>query len=98
MAEVTRRKTLELCLEYLDGEKRKISKNGNSREPRDEEAAEKFYELEQMDRIVREIIQDYENQGVRDASARWRDKAKWQRELMDGREPDIRFREGDRGA
>ena len=98
MAEITRRKTLERCLMHMNELKRKVSRDELCLAPLDDETAESFYELDEMTRHIREIIQDYDDPGVQEACARWRNPAKWQRDLMAGQEPVIRFREGEQRA
>lgn len=88
---VTRRATLERCLRYLETLKRMDSKDMKGQQPRDDDYEDSFYELEEQCRIVREIIQDYQNPGVLEAVAEWRrDPAGWQREHMENPEKAVR--------
>ena len=81
MAEITRRSVLEECLKQKEGFLRLASKNDLMTMPK--KGMEKEYEeMQQKCRILREIIQDYECPEVREAAARWRDPAKWQRDIM----------------
>lgn len=89
MAEVTRQKTLERCLNYLVSLKKMDSRDGRGLVPRDPECEESFYELQEECRIIREIMQDYQNPEIRDLSAKWRNPAKWQQEIIDGKRPDL---------
>ena len=92
MAEITRRSVLEECLKQKEGFLRLVSKDKQGREP--VRGMEKeFDEMAVKCRILREVIQDYESPEVREAAARWRDPAKWQRELMAGKVPDMSFAE-----
>ena len=85
MAEITRRSVLKECLKQKEGFLKLASKDGLTLSPKEGMEAE-FEEMRQKCRILREIIQDYENPEVREAAARWRDPAKWQREIMDNPE------------
>ena len=82
MTEITRRSVLEECLKQKKDFLKLASKDGlmlSAKEGMEEE----FQEMAEKCRILREIIQDYENPEVREAAARWRNPAKWQRELME---------------
>jgi len=82
MKEITRRSVLEECLKQKENFLRLASKDGLMLSPR-EGMEEEFEAMQEKSRILRRVIQDYENPEVREASARWRDPAKWQRELME---------------
>lgn len=82
MAEITRRSVLEECLKQKENFLRLASKDGLMLSPR-KGMEEEFEAMQEKCRILRRVIQDYENPEVREASARWRDPAKWQRELME---------------
>lgn len=86
----TRRETLLECLEYMEKKRNAASKDGRGLCPKDRDAEDLFYELSEKTRVIREVIQDYENPDVVIASANWRNPAKWQREFMKDPETAIR--------
>lgn len=87
----TRRDVLLECLEYMQKKRNAVSAGGTGLYPINDDANEIFYALDDKCRVIREIIQDYENPDVILAAANWRNPAKWQREFM--KDPDAAVRQ-----
>ena len=95
---ISRREMLEEILQD-ETEKMKACSDGRHNTRPKEGREDEYYTREHRCSIIRDIIQDYENEGVREAVAKWRRDAHlpaaWQRAIMEhpekAREEAMRF-------